>query len=122
MTGEATARSISTDSAAGPPYDDSMRGQDFSLTDQEFDEILAVIKELTGINMSDSKRQLVYRRLRGRLKATNIRTFQDYLDYLRKGDPTEVEAFNNAVTTNLTSFFRVYPGFATGSTPIGRAA
>lgn len=78
----------------------------FSMSDRDFEQIRAVIKDLTGINMSDSKRQLVYRRLSARLKATGIGTFQGYLDYLKQGDPAELEQFTNAVTTNLTSFFR----------------
>jgi chemotaxis protein methyltransferase CheR len=56
--------------------------------------------------MGDSKRELIYRRVTARLKVTNIASFKDYLDFLKKGDPSEVEAFSNAVTTNLTSFFR----------------
>jgi len=78
----------------------------FSLSDGEFDQIRGVIREMTGISMSDSKRQLIYRRLSGRLKALNISTFKEYLAFLKSGDATEVELFTNAVTTNLTSFFR----------------
>ena len=99
MTAKATARSIGA-------RDESVFGKEFSLTDREFDEIRAVIKELTGINMGDSKRQLIYRRVGSRLKATGIKSFQSYLDFLKKGDPSELEEFSNAVTTNLTSFFR----------------
>jgi len=99
MTGEATARSNSD-------RDDSVMGKDFNLTDREFDEIRAVIKELTGIHMGDSKRQLIYRRVGSRLRATGINTFRGYLDFLKEGDPSELEEFANAVTTNLTSFFR----------------
>jgi len=81
-------------------------GQEFALSDREFDEIRKVIKDLTGISMSASKRHLIYRRLQTRLKAIGIGTFRTYLDLLKKGDPKEREAFTNAVTTNLTSFFR----------------
>ncbi len=76
------------------------------LSDREFAEFRGVIRELTGINMAETKRELVYRRVSARLKATGIKTFKDYLDFLKKGDPREVEFFSNAVTTNLTSFFR----------------
>lgn len=77
-----------------------------TLGDKEFNDIRTVIKELTGISMGDSKHQLIHRRLSSRLKATGINTFQGYLEYLRKGDTAELEAFTNSITTNLTSFFR----------------
>ncbi len=82
-----------------------------TLTDAEFNEVRAIIKEMTGISMSDSKRQLIYRRLSSRMKALNIGTFQEYLTFLKSGDATEVELFSNAVTTNLTSFFREHHHF-----------
>jgi len=81
-------------------------GQEFTLSDRELKEILTVIKDMTGISMSASKRHLIYRRLQTRLKATGIGSFRNYLDFLKKGDAKEQEAFSNAVTTNLTSFFR----------------
>ncbi len=106
MASEVAAISIAGDTAAENAPGTSPIAKEFVLSDREFDEIRSVIKELTGINMGDSKRQLIYRRLGSRLKATNISTFKGYLDYLKKGDPSELEEFTNAVTTNLTSFFR----------------
>lgn len=106
MAGEAETLPIAADTAADGAANDLIPAQDFSVSDQEFDEVRAVIKDLTGINMGDSKRHLIYRRLRTRLNATGIGTLRDYLDYLKQADPKEVEAFCNVVTTNLTSFFR----------------
>ncbi len=106
MADEATALPIAADTEADGAAVDLIAAQDFSVSDQEFDEIRVVIKELTGINMGASKRHLIYRRLRGRLKATGIATLRGYLDYLEQADPKEVEAFCNVVTTNLTAFFR----------------
>lgn len=80
--------------------------QEFSLSDSEFNDIRTVIKELTGINMGKQKKLLVYRRVASRLTATGIPTFRQYLGYLKDGDPEELEHFANAVTTNLTAFFR----------------
>ncbi len=85
--------------------------RDFELSDAEFDEISAVIRDMTGISMGESKRQLVYRRLTGRLKALNMTSFRKYVAFLQSGDATEVELFTNAVTTNLTSFFREHHHF-----------
>lgn len=84
----------------------SISDKEFCLSDSEFEEIRTVIKDMTGISMSAAKRQLIYRRLQTRLKATGINSFKTYLELLKKGDPREQEAFTNAVTTNLTSFFR----------------
>ena len=84
----------------------ALSAEAFSLSEREFEEIRAVIKDMTGISMSAAKRQLIYRRLQTRLKATGIKSFKAYLELLKTGDPAEQEAFSNAVTTNLTSFFR----------------
>ncbi|MBX2868622.1 MAG: protein-glutamate O-methyltransferase [Acidiferrobacterales bacterium] len=76
------------------------------LTDSEFSGLCDIIKDLTGISMGESKRQLVYRRLSGRLKHLKLKSFTDYIEFLSTGDVSELELFSNAVTTNLTSFFR----------------
>lgn len=79
---------------------------EITLGDREFEQTCKIIRDLTGISMGASKRQLLLRRLSTRLKALNMHSIPDYLDFLRSGDPKEVEQFTNAVTTNLTSFFR----------------
>lgn len=80
--------------------------EQLTFSDSEFDDVRAAIKEHTGISMGDSKRQLIYRRLAGRLKTRNCNSFNDYLALLKSGDRDELEYFSNAVTTNVTSFFR----------------
>ena len=79
---------------------------DFQLSDFEFDRIRALVREHTGIALADTKRQLVYGRLVRRLRALKLETFSDYIALLERGEPAELEEFTNAVTTNLTSFFR----------------
>ena len=79
---------------------------DAALSDDDFNRIRTVIKDLTGINMSQAKKQLVYRRLSGRLRATSSPSFAAYLKLLKRADSAELREFTNAVTTNLTSFFR----------------
>ena len=49
---------------------------------------------------------MVYRRVSGRLRELAIGSFKEYCEYLRTCDQAELEQFTNAVTTNLTSFFR----------------
>ena len=76
------------------------------LSDREFQEIRCVIRKKTGIAMNDSKHELVQRRLCKRLKVLGLHSFREYFDRLESGDEAEMERFCNAVTTNLTSFFR----------------
>ena len=64
------------------------------------------MREHTGIALSEAKRQLVYGRLARRLRALQLRHFGEYIELLESGEPAELEEFTNAVTTNLTSFFR----------------
>jgi chemotaxis protein methyltransferase CheR len=81
-------------------------GGDFQLSDAEFDRIRVLVREHTGISLADTKRQLVYGRLARRLRALKLNTFSEYIKLLEHGQGEELEEFTNAVTTNLTSFFR----------------
>lgn len=76
------------------------------LSDRDFRRVARLISERTGIMLNESKRQLVYSRLARRLRALGLDRFEDYLDRLEKGDDAELEEFVNALTTNLTAFFR----------------
>lgn len=79
---------------------------EFNLEDSDFDYIKEVIGVRTGIVLSDVKRNMVYSRLSRRLRALKINSFSEYCDLLREEDETELVNFVNAITTNLTSFFR----------------
>jgi chemotaxis protein methyltransferase CheR len=85
---------------------DGAAGHDFALSSAEFDRIRALVRHHTGISLSESKRQLVYGRLTRRLRALKLGSFSDYIKLLERGEPVELEEFTNAITTNLTSFFR----------------
>lgn len=81
--------------------------KEFEFTPRDFDRVRALIHQRAGIALAESKQEMVYSRLARRLRATGIRSFQAYLDSLEGGqDSEEWEAFTNALTTNLTSFFR----------------
>lgn len=81
--------------------------KEFDFTTRDFERVRALIYRRAGIALADSKQEMVYSRLARRLRATGIRSFQDYLDELEsRHDNAEWEAFTNALTTNLTSFFR----------------
>lgn len=81
-------------------------GREFKFTTKDFKRVQKLIYDHAGISLSESKQELVYSRLARRLRATGIRHFEEYLDMLERDDEAEWEAFTNALTTNLTSFFR----------------
>ena len=85
----------------------SSAGPDFLLTDADFARIRLLIHQRAGIALSGQKRQMVYSRLSRRLRELGMREFSAYLGYL-ESDPRshEWELFTNALTTNLTAFFR----------------
>jgi len=81
--------------------------KEFEFTSRDFERVRALIYKRAGIALADSKQEMVYSRLARRLRATGIRSFEAYLDSLEsRPDDGEWEAFTNALTTNLTSFFR----------------
>ena len=79
---------------------------DFEYVDADFERIRKLIYREAGIKLCPSKRTMAYGRLVRRLRALGIKRFTDYLDLVERGDGQELQAFTNALTTNLTSFFR----------------
>ncbi len=79
---------------------------EFELTQSQFQRIRELVRTHTGIALSDHKFQLVHGRLARRLRALKLDNFGDYIKLLESGVGPEIEEFTNAVTTNLTSFFR----------------
>ena len=77
----------------------------FAYSNKEFEAVRQKIRQLTGINLADSKDSMVYSRLSRRLRALGHQSFQQYLAFLDT-NKAETEHFINALTTNLTSFFR----------------
>jgi chemotaxis protein methyltransferase CheR len=82
------------------------REREYHLSDQDFERIRGLVREHTGIALADSKRELVYSRLARRLRGLRLDAFSDYIALLERGGSAELEEFANAITTNLTSFFR----------------
>jgi len=92
----------------------------FEFTEADFERIRQLIYRHAGIALSDSKRQLAYSRVGRRLRARGLARFSDYLDIIEAGDAAEMEAFTNALTTNLTSFFREPHHFPILAEHVGR--
>ena len=85
----------------------SETAKEFDFTPRDFERVRALIHARAGIALAESKQEMVYSRLARRLRATGMRSFQVYLDELEsRSDHDEWVAFTNALTTNLTSFFR----------------
>lgn len=82
-----------------------MNAHEFAYTDADFQQVRELIYRAAGINLLDNKKQLVYSRLARRLRVLSINSFPAYLQYLRE-TPAELQPFINALTTNLTAFFR----------------
>lgn len=86
---------------------DRDNSREFEFTADDFDRIRNLIYQRAGISLADSKHEMVYGRLARRLRATGLKSFAQYLDNLESGKQSdEWQAFTNALTTNLTSFFR----------------
>ncbi|HTJ56608.1 MAG TPA: protein-glutamate O-methyltransferase CheR [Devosiaceae bacterium] len=77
------------------------------LSDREFERIKTRVYRVAGISLSDAKRTLVVSRLHKLVRALNLPSFDAYCDYLeRAGSDRDGQDFVNALTTNLTRFFR----------------
>ncbi len=83
-----------------------MKQREFEYTDTDFSHIRDLVMEKTGIVLSDSKKELVYSRISRRLRDLGMNSFSQYRSYIASGHEAEMEQFTNAITTNLTSFFR----------------
>jgi chemotaxis protein methyltransferase CheR len=79
--------------------------REFDFTDADFQSLVKLARMHAGISLAESKRNLVYSRLSRRLRALGLRSFHDYRDHL-EANGTELESFINAISTNLTKFFR----------------
>ncbi len=88
--------------------------QRLALTDDQFRRICQLIYQRAGIVLADHKRDMVYNRLVRRLRQLGMDDFGSYLAGLEaQPHSAEWQAFINALTTNLTAFFREAHHFPT---------
>ena len=81
--------------------------REFKLNDRDFARIAKLVKTHAGIQLTDRKRELVYGRLARRLRTLGLHDFSHYCDLVEEDDAdAERRVMINAITTNLTSFFR----------------
>ena len=83
---------------------------EFELSQDDFEFLRGHITSLTGIQLPDHKKALMYTRLARRLRALKMDSFKEYRDmldrHLKMGDNEELLNVVNAMTTNVTAFFR----------------
>lgn len=82
------------------------QNREFTWTDRDFDRVRQLIYDRAGIDLQAGKHAMVYSRLSRRLRETGHTSFSEYLTWLERTDGAEWQEFVNALTTNLTSFFR----------------
>jgi len=81
--------------------------REFSFSDADFERIRKLIYKEAGISLNPSKKDMVYGRLVRRIRELKLTSFAAYVDYLESmSGKREFEQFVNALTTNLTFFFR----------------
>ncbi|MFJ1230742.1 CheR family methyltransferase [Yersinia proxima] len=77
------------------------------LSDRDLQKISELIYQRAGIVLTEQKRDMVYNRLSRRLRDLKLTSFTDYVKQLELNQNShEWQSFINALTTNLTSFFR----------------
>lgn len=94
----------------------------FTFDADDFARVRALIHQRAGISLADHKRDMVYSRLVRLVRAGGHEHFAGYLDALEYGDGEDWQAFINALTTNLTSFFREAYHFETLATQLREAS
>jgi chemotaxis protein methyltransferase CheR len=85
--------------------------REFPFSTEHFRLISERVYRFSGIRLPEAKREMVYARLARRLRSLGIASFDDYIQFLEL-EPAEWEHCTNALTTNVTSFYREEHHFA----------
>lgn len=84
-----------------------MDPNEFALGEREFERIRERLYDVAGISLSDAKRTLVIARLSKVIRGLKLPSFDAYLEFLEtQGTAADAQDFVNALTTNLTRFWR----------------
>ncbi len=79
---------------------------DTPFSDREFETVRKLVKGRAGLDLGEQKRTLVYSRLIRRVRALGLSGFREYLECVESDRNDESRHFINALTTNVTDFFR----------------
>lgn len=85
---------------------ESPHEREFVFTDEDFHYVQRLLYSRTGIAVADVKKNMVYSRLARRLRQLNFDKFSEYFSFLERNESNEMQNYFNALTTNLTAFFR----------------
>lgn len=80
--------------------------REFNFTDNHFSRIRQFVTAQTGIVLADEKKDMVYGRLSKRVRTAFGGSFDDFCAAITDGDLNEQDFLINAITTNLTGFYR----------------
>jgi chemotaxis protein methyltransferase CheR len=90
-----------------PSSSNEGRRRELPYTRRDFDCLREIARDRTGFVASDDKFNMFYSRLFSRVQGLGLRSFEEYCDYLKKqASEGETLELINAITTNLTAFFR----------------
>jgi chemotaxis protein methyltransferase CheR len=80
--------------------------REFRFTVEDFNVLRKMSNAHSGIQVPDERFDMFYSRLSKRVRRLGLNDFSEYCEYLRNNHDDEFTEFINAITTNLTSFFR----------------
>ncbi|MEJ1355430.1 MAG: protein-glutamate O-methyltransferase CheR [Candidatus Sedimenticola sp. (ex Thyasira tokunagai)] len=80
--------------------------REFHFTRSDFDYLRKLVSNHTGIILSENKYDMLYSRLVRRIRHLGLSSFAEYVELIRSGHQQEFIQLVNAITTNLTHFFR----------------
>lgn len=78
----------------------------YELTETDFQFVVDIVYQHTGIVLGEQKREMVYRRLMRCVRSEKCQSITEYCNRLRRANDVELTKFFNAITTNLTNFYR----------------
>lgn len=90
----------------GLAMDQEQAEREFLFTDRDFQFIASLMHDHMGISLPAQKKDMVYARLARRLRKLKLGSFAEYFLLVEQEDSPELENLVNAITTNVTSFFR----------------
>ena len=84
----------------------TQKQREFKYNFEDFDFLRKLSNQYSGILVPDDKFDMFYSRLSRRIRILGLTSFKQYCQYLSDNHDLEFTDFINAVTTNLTAFFR----------------
>jgi len=77
------------------------------LSEVTFNRIREIVYQRSGISLGDNKQALVRARIAKRMRQLDLHRYEDYLEYvIHDGDGEEIQNMLDAISTNVTSFYR----------------